>query len=238
VISDRNRESNPLPPRLILRNESLSKSFGASVFAPSPNYAIEYKKCDTYSVIFPISLVIFGITGWIASFGLTLERLKVAANPDATTACDISPFLSCKSVMLSEQAALFGFPNPLIGIAAFMAPIVVGMAILSGAKFKSWFWQLFLLGNLLGMAFVIWLFTQAAYSIGALCIYCMVAWTAMIPIFWAVFGYAAKEGHLFISWMRAGETIFSWAWVLTLITYVSLALLILIQFWDYWPTLF
>lgn len=208
------------------------------MFAPSPNYAIEYKKWDTYWVIFPISLVLLGITGWIASFSLTLERFKVAADPAATTACDISPFLSCKSVMLSEQAALLGFPNPLIGIAAFMAPIVVGMAILAGATFKSWFWQLFLLGTILGMSFVLWLFSQAAYSIGSLCMYCIVSWIAMIPIFWSVLGYAMKEGHLVIRWMGTGEFIFSWAWVLTLVTYVSITLLIVVQFWDYWPTLF
>jgi len=63
-------------------------------------------KCDNSAVVFPFTLIITGIVGWIASFGLTLERLHVMANPAATTACDISPFISCKSVMLSEQAAL------------------------------------------------------------------------------------------------------------------------------------
>ncbi|MEL0237152.1 MAG: vitamin K epoxide reductase family protein, partial [Aquiluna sp.] len=91
--------------------------------------------------MFPVSLILFGIVGWVASFGLTLERIKVAGDPGASTACDISPFISCKSVMLSEQAALLGFPNPLIGLAAFFAPVVVGFAILAGAKFASWFWQ-------------------------------------------------------------------------------------------------
>jgi uncharacterized membrane protein len=90
-------------------------------------------KCDNSAVVFPLTLIITGIVGWIASFGLTLERLHVMANPAATTACDISPFISCKSVMLSEQAALFGFPNPLIGIAAYFAPVLVGVAIFAGS---------------------------------------------------------------------------------------------------------
>ena len=189
-------------------------------------------------MVFPFSLILFGIVGWVASFGLTLERIKVAGDPAASTACDISPFISCKSVMLSEQAALFGFPNPLIGLAAFFAPIVVGMAILAGAKFASWFWQGMLLGHVLAMTFVIWLFSQSAYVIGALCLYCMVAWTATIPLFWSILGYTAKEGHLGARFTRAGAAIFEWAWVATLLTYLTLALLILIQFWDYWPTLF
>ena len=77
-----------------------------------------------------ITLIIGGIIGWIGAFALTLERLHVAANPDATLSCDLNVFISCKSVMLTPQAKLFGFPNPLIGIAAFMAPILVGFGIL------------------------------------------------------------------------------------------------------------
>lgn len=188
--------------------------------------------------MFPVFLIIFGAVGWIASFGLTLERIKVAGDPGAATACDISPFLSCKSVMLSEQAALFGFPNPLIGLAAFFAPIVVGFAILAGAKFASWFWQVFLFGHVLAMAFVFWLFSQSVYVIGSLCIYCMVAWTATIPLFWSTLGFAGKEGHLGAKFVRGGNFVYEWAWVLTVITYLSLIALIVIHFWDFWPTLF
>jgi len=188
--------------------------------------------------VFPYFLILFGATGWIASFGLTLERIKVAGDPSATTACDISPFISCKSVMLSEQAALFGFPNPLIGLAAFFAPIVVGFAILAGAKFASWFWQVFLAGHMLAMVFVFWLFSQSVYVIGALCLYCMVAWTATIPLFWSILGFAAKEGHLGQKLVGAGETIYEWAWVATILTYATLIGLIIVQFWNFWPTLF
>jgi uncharacterized membrane protein len=195
------------------------------------------EKWDNSSV-FPVFLIIFGAIGWIASFGLTLERIKVAGDPAAATACDISPFLSCKSVMLSEQAALLGFPNPLIGLAAFFAPVLVGFAILAGAKFASWFWQLFLLGHILAMAFVFWLFSQSVYVIGSLCIYCMVAWAATIPLFWAILGFAGKEGHLGQKFVRTGNFVFEWAWVLTVMTYLMMIILVLIQFWDYWPTLF
>jgi uncharacterized membrane protein len=195
-------------------------------------------KCDNHNMVFRISLIFFGIVGWAASFGLTLERLHVAADPTASTSCDISPFISCKSVMLSEQAALLGFPNPLIGLSAYFAPILVGVAMFAGAKFKSWFWQLFLLGHLGAFVFVIWLFTQSAYSIGALCIYCMVAWTATIPLFWSILGYTAKEGHLGQKMTRFGQILFEWAWVVILLNYLIIITLILIEFWDYWPTLF
>ena len=188
-------------------------------------------------MLFPIALISLGVMGWIASFGLTLERLFVAANPEASTSCDISPFISCKSVMLSEQAALLGFPNPLIGIAAFFAPVVVGMAMLAGAKFAPWFWRLFLLGHVIAFGFVIWLFTQSAYVIGSLCIYCMVAWAATIPLFWITLGRNLRDGHLG-EHPKLGDFVYSWSWVLSLMTYLLLAVLILIQFWNFWPTLF
>ncbi len=194
-------------------------------------------KCDNKLVLFPFSLIGFGILGWIASFGLTLERIKVAGDPTALTSCDISPFISCKSVMLSEQAALFGFPNPLIGLAAFFAPVVVGFAILAGAKFKPWFWQLFVLGHTLAMVFVVWLFSQSVYDIGALCIYCMVAWSATIPLFWSSVGFTLKEGVFGEKLQRGGEVVFEWAWVIVILTYLALIIPILIQFWDYWPSL-
>ena len=195
-------------------------------------------KCDNPLVLFPFALIFFGAVGWIASFGLTLERIKVAGDPTAATACDISPFISCKSVMLSEQAALFGFPNPLIGLAAFFAPVVVGFAILAGAQFASWFWRLFLLGHVFGMAFVFWLFSQSVYVIGSLCIYCMVAWSATIPLFWSILGKASVDGHLGARMQKAGGFLYEWAWVLTLRTYLGLIGPILIHFWNYWPTLF
>lgn len=176
--------------------------------------------------------------GWVASFGLTLERLAVMADPDRITSCDLSPFISCKSVMLSEQAALLGFPNPLIGLTAFFAPVVVGFAILAGAKFAGWFWNLFLLGHVFALGFVFWLFSQSAYVIGALCVYCMVAWAATIPLFWSILGHNLKEGYLGVRFMPAGQVVYEWAWVLTLITYTTIIMLIVIQFWEYWVTLF
>lgn len=187
--------------------------------------------------LFAWSLLLFGLLGWWASFSLTLDKLKVLSNPDVTLGCDISPFISCKSVMASTQAALFGFPNPLIGVAAFVVPTVIGAALLAGAKFKSWFWIGALIGHALGFTFVIWLFTQAVYDIGALCPWCMVAWTGMIPIFWAMLGYTTKNGVLGKRLTRVGEVIYSWAWVLAALTYLGIAFAILIQFWDYWVTL-
>ncbi|MFM6980719.1 MAG: vitamin K epoxide reductase family protein [Micrococcales bacterium] len=178
--------------------------------------------------------IIGAILGWYASFSLVLERIHVAENADALASCDLNPILSCKSVMLSAQAKLFGFPNPIIGLAAFFAPLLVAFAVLAGAKFKTWFWHMYLLGIALGFIFVVWLFTQTVYSIGAICLYCMVAWFGMIPMFWGTLLWLIREDIVevptrFVGW---ADNAYSYAWAYSLITEAIMASLILMHFAD------
>ncbi len=189
-------------------------------------------------IVYALASIVFGIVGWVASLALTLERIRVAENPEVTLGCDVSPFISCKSVMLTEQASLFGFPNPLIGLASFFAPVLIGFAILAGAEFKNWFWNLYLVGNIFGFAFVLWLFSQSVFVIGSLCPYCMVAWIAMIPLLWMNLGLVAAQGSLGERFAAPGKLVYEWNWVITVATYVGISLVILIVYWDLWPTLF
>lgn len=185
-------------------------------------------------------LVIAGAIGWYGSFMLTLDRLKVLADPTTALGCDIASFISCKSVMLSWQAKIFGFPNPLIGIAAFVAPIAVGVAILAGAKFKPWFWQTFLAGTFLGFVFVLWLFDQAVFSIGALCPWCMVAWTGMIPVFWSTLLLGTREGFVPVPTRSINFFVaaFDYKWLFIIATYLGIALIIAVKFWSLWLQFF
>lgn len=78
--------------------------------------------------------------------------------------------------MLSKQAEVFGFPNSLIGIAAFAIFVALAVALFAEIQFPAWFWNLALLGTLLGVIFSHWLAQQTTFVIGALCPYCMIAW--------------------------------------------------------------
>lgn len=184
--------------------------------------------------------IIFGLLGWAAAFALTLERIHVASNPDAILSCDMNIFISCKSVMLTDQARLFGFPNPLIGLAAFMAPVFVGFAILAGAKFKMWFWRIYLVGLSMGFLFVLWLFVQSTFVIHVLCPYCMVAWVAMIPLFWRTFIWAGAEGVIDVPVRTVGWFVKAQdnSWAFTIGTELLAALAIIISFWNSWYLLF
>jgi uncharacterized membrane protein len=128
-------------------------------------------------------LVITGVVGWLASGILVLEKLEVLKDPNHATVCDVNPWISCGQVMQTWQSSVFGFPNMFIGIVAFAITTTVGMALLAGARFARWYWLGLQAGITLGFIFVVWLWSQALYSIHILCPFCMVVWAAMIPLF-------------------------------------------------------
>ena len=126
---------------------------------------------------FTAIFMLFGaISGFIASFLLTVDKIKILKDSKFNPSCNINEVLNCKSVMLSKQAEVFGFPNSLIGIGAFAIFIAVAIAILGKVEFPSWFIDIALGGTILGVIFSHWLAYQTTFVIGALCPYCMIAW--------------------------------------------------------------
>ena len=212
-------------------------------------------RCDTYLVSniktsedvtqspsrsFAIGTIIYGFLGLIAAFSLSVEKIHLLINQNAVLSCDITPFISCGNVMKREQASLFGFPNSFIGLMAFVAPIVVGFAILAGAQFKEWFWRMYLVGIGMGFVFVLWLFSQSTYVIHVLCPYCMLAWIAMIPLFWKTFIWAGAEGVIDVPVKLVGAFVraqdYTWAFILG--TEFLALVAIIVSFWSDWQRLF
>lgn len=173
---------------------------------------------------YAILLVVGGVIGWLASFQLLIERIDTLKDPSYVPSCNISPLVSCGPNMASWQGSVFGFPNPILGVACFVAPIVVGVALLSGARFARWFVALFALGMLAGVSFVGWLISQSVYVLGTLCPYCMVVWSVVIPLFWyTLFFFLAEAGP---SGMRPGaRAVYPWTWLLVVLSYVVIAVL-------------
>ncbi|MCA9334489.1 vitamin K epoxide reductase family protein, partial [Candidatus Saccharibacteria bacterium] len=145
--------------------------------------------------IYPWILAVGASIGLLAAFVLTMEKIALLSDPGHQLSCSLNPVISCGSVILSDQASAFAFPNPLIGIGAFSALLTIGIAILAGASFKSWFWKGVQAGTIFGIGFVAWLIYQSLYSIGALCLYCMAVWSITWPIFWYTTLYNFREGH-------------------------------------------
>ncbi|WP_297795099.1 vitamin K epoxide reductase family protein, partial [Mycobacterium sp.] len=76
-------------------------------------------------------LLIAGVIGLIASMTLTVEKIDILLDSSYVPSCNINPILSCGSVMITPQASLLGFPNPLLGLVAFTVVIVTGLLALT-----------------------------------------------------------------------------------------------------------
>lgn len=178
-------------------------------------------------------LVVGGIIGIAASIELIIQKIAVLKNPDFVPNCDINPVLSCGSVINTEQASLFGFPNPVLGVAGFTVLIMFGALLFSGVVLPKKLWLGLNLGAVLGMVFVIWLVSQSLYVIGALCPWCMVVWAITIPIFWQVTtdNLASKRLSLGKSF---SEMIVTLKWILVGASYSIIAALIFIRWSDFW----
>ncbi|WP_246299196.1 vitamin K epoxide reductase family protein [Microcella indica] len=195
---------------------------------------------DRRPIGFGIFLIVTGAVAWYAAMQLITERVALLIDPSHVLNCDVNPLVSCGTVMASPEASLFGFPNPLLGVAGLVAPIAVGVALLAGARFARWFWALFLGGVTLAWVFVMWLFGEAVYDIGALCPWCMLVWLMVIPMFWWLLtwtlstGVLAREGGAV---QRVAAAVRPFTWTIVFVNLAGIALAILVQFPTLIPSL-
>jgi uncharacterized membrane protein len=181
-------------------------------------------------------ILVAGVAGLIASATLTIEKIELLLNPAYVPSCNLNPVVSCGSVMTTPQAAAFGFPNSLIGVAAFSVVTVTGVLAVAKVPLPRWYWVGLTVGTLFGAGFVHWLIFQSLYRIGALCPYCMVVWVATMTLLVVVASIAFGPGDD----GRGGAVVrelHNWRWSLATIWFTAVFLLIVVRFWDFWSTL-
>ena len=178
-------------------------------------------------------LVVGGIIGIFASIELIIQKIAVLSDPDFVPNCDINPILSCGSVISTEQASLFGFPNPVLGVIGFTIVIMFGALLFTGVELPRLMWLGLNFGALAGMVFVIWLVSQSLYAIGALCPWCMVVWSVTIPIFWQVTTDNLASNKLSLG-KSLSEIIVTLKWILVAGSYLIIAGLIFVRWQDFW----
>ena len=181
-------------------------------------------------------VLIAGVVGLVASMTLTVQKIKILLNPSYVPSCNINPIVSCGSVMVTPQASVLGFPNPLLGIAGFTVVIVTGVLAVGKVPLPQWYWVGLTVGLVIGCVFVHWLIFQSLYRIGALCPYCMVVWVVTVSLLVVVASIAfrpvlqrSEDG---IAW-----TLYRWRWSIAVLWLTAVFLLIMVRFWDYWSTL-
>ncbi|MFF3395716.1 vitamin K epoxide reductase family protein [Streptomyces sp. NPDC002669] len=180
-------------------------------------------------------LVITGAAGLLAAWVITIDKFKLLEDPNFTPGCSLNPVVACGNIMKSEQAAAFGFPNPMLGMATYPVIIGIGLALLAGARFRSWYWLGMNAGTLFGVGFCTWLQYQSLYNINSLCLWCCLAWVATIFMFCYVTTHNIK--HRIIpapNWLRTGLTEFHW--VPPVLWIGIIGMLILTRWWDFWTS--
>jgi len=187
----------------------------------------------------PYLFIILGIVGLLASSILLIEKMELLKNPNYHPSCNLNPVISCGSVMVTQQASIFGFSNSLVGIAGFAGVITIGFTLLAGAKLKRWFWVCIQLGMTFGLGVALWLFAQGVYKIGAVCPYCAAIWVTMITLFWYTLLYNIREKNIVLpkKLKRTGELAQKYHGDILFVFILTIVLLILNHFWYYWQTL-
>jgi len=176
---------------------------------------------------FAVFLIVAGALGLLAAFELSLEKVLVLADPGHIPSCNVGILVSCSTNLGSWQGALFGFPNPFIGLMAWPVVITIAVAMLAGARFDRWFWIGLNVGVLGALVFVGWLIAQSIYVLGVLCPWCMLTWAVTIPVFWALTLYNLREGHIPASARirRLAGGWLSWVPLITVVCYAVVVLL-------------
>lgn len=194
-------------------------------------------------VALAVWLIIAGVIGWWAAYSLTIERLHLLADPDSSASCDFSILVQCTANLESWQGSVFGFPNPILGLTGWMAPIVVGAALLAGARFARWFWLAFWAGMAFAFGFVVWLISQSIFSLGTLCPWCMVTWAVTIPTFYAVTLHVLRIGAVPVGEKarRVSDALMAWVPLMAILSYAVVLLLAQVRLNaipNIWQTLF
>ena len=186
-----------------------------------------------------IMLILSGIVGATSTFILIMEKLAILKDAGHKTSCDLSPFISCGSVMASWQATLFGFPNQFIGVVAFTTVLLTAFLISLKVSLPKQYWLSLYAGTTLGFIFVIWLWSQSLYDIGALCLYCMAVWSVMIPLWILMTRHLSNLGHLGpFAKNKIGPFLDGWWWVVLIALYLGVIISIFFRFSFYWVTFF
>jgi uncharacterized membrane protein len=181
-------------------------------------------------------LTIGGAIGLLSAAILIIEKVSFLQNEadgkSTALGCDINAFVSCGGVINTDQASVFGFPNPLMGVAGFAVVVTLGVLMIAKVPLPDFVWLGLQAGALFGVGFITWLQTQSIYEIQKLCPWCMVVWTVMIAIFvWLT----ARNLREFLPGNPVSRFVGDWTLLINVLWYVVVIAAIWFQFGsDLW----
>ncbi len=140
-------------------------------------------------------MLISACVGLVAALVLSVDAIKIAADPNVVLSCDINSKISCTAVGSTWQANLFGFPNAFLGLIAEPIIITVAVAGLGKVVFPRWFMLTAQTVYAIGLGFAYWLFYQAYFVIGALCPWCLLITVTTTFVFASITRINILEGN-------------------------------------------
>lgn len=142
-------------------------------------------------------MLVGALISLLAAFVLSIDAVELAANPDAVLACDVNAVISCGTVGVAWQSALFGFPNSFLGLIAEPVVITIAVAGIAGVRFPRWFMVAAQTVYLFGLIFAYWLFYQSMFVIGALCPWCLTVTASTTLVFISMLHWNILENNLY-----------------------------------------
>lgn len=133
-----------------------------------------------------------------ASLVLSIDAVRLAADPSVSLSCNLNAVISCGTVATSWQAQLLGFPNAFLGLIAEPVVITIAVASLGGVRFPRWFMLSAQIVYSIGFVFAYWLFYQSMFSIGALCPWCLLITMSTTLVFSTLTHVNIRDGNLFL----------------------------------------
>lgn len=176
-------------------------------------------------------LPLTGAIGLLAATILTIDKIDLLqAKVDGTETalnCDISAFVSCSGVMESDQAAVFGFVNSIIGVIGFAIVLTLGVLVAARVRLPEFIWVGLQAGVVFGIGFVTWLQYQSIFDINLLCPWCMVVWAMMIPLF---VGVTARNLRTWRPGSAVSRFLSDWTVLVVALWYLAVAAVIWFHF--------
>lgn len=142
------------------------------------------------------TMLVSAVLSLVASFVLSVDAVRLAADPSADLSCNINAVVSCGTVGRSWQAHLLGFPNAFLGLIAEPVVITLAVAGLGGVRFPRWFMLAAQAVYAIGVGFAYWLFYESTYVIGALCPWCLLVTVSTTLVFATLTHINVRDGHL------------------------------------------
>ncbi|WP_345044764.1 vitamin K epoxide reductase family protein [Georgenia daeguensis] len=181
-----------------------------------------------------VVMLLSSLVSLVASLVLSIDAVRLAADPDVALACNINSAISCGTVAQAWQASVLGFPNAFLGLIAEPVVITLAVAALGGVRFPRWFMNAAQVVYLIGFGFAYWLFAQSFFVIGSLCPWCLLVTVSTTTVFTSLlrvnivdntFGLPPALHERACAWLRMGAD-----YALEVVWFVLLAAAILLKY--------